>query len=87
MSRAPLNPLSPRHMISSLSGSAATEYRVIRTRLQRILAFTGHSIDDVVNSSVARNHVRRYYKLSRLIDRKEEIFKLERQWNPTGRSR
>jgi hypothetical protein len=49
--------------------------------LHRVLAFTGRTIDDVVNSSVARNQVRGFYRLYRQIERQSEITELERQWN------
>lgn len=87
MSRANLNPFSTGHNALSSAGPAPTEHRIIRSRLSRILAFTGLSIDDVVNSRIAKNHVRGYFKLSRSIERREEVAELERQWNPTGRSR
>jgi len=87
MSRANLNPFSPHHSDSSFVGPAPIEHRIIRSRLNRILAFTGLSIDDVVNSRIAKNHVRGYFKLSRFIERRDEIVELEKQWNPTGRSR
>lgn len=49
--------------------------------LRRILAFTGRTIDDVVNSPLARREVLGYYKLSRWMDRAGEVAALERQWN------
>src|SRR3954463_3715313 len=58
--------------------------RVVNTRLNRVLAFTGLSIDDVVNSPIAKNQVRGYWKLSKTVDRRSEIVELERQWNPNG---
>ena len=51
--------------------------------LRRVLAFTRRSIDDVVNSPVAKAEVLGYYKLSRWIERRSEAVDLERQW--TGR--
>ncbi len=59
------------------------ERLVIQKALDRILAFTGLTIDDVVNSPIARNKVRAFYKLHRWIDRESDILDLERQWNPT----
>jgi hypothetical protein len=61
-----------------------TEHVVIRGTLQRVLAFTGRSIDDVVNSPLAKNEVLGYYKLSRFVERRGDIVELERQWNPLG---
>jgi len=57
---------------------------VIVNRLSRVLAFTRLTIDDVVNSPIAKNQVRAYFKLSKLVDRRSEIVDLERQWNPKG---
>ena len=61
---------------------AAHESRIIQTRLNRVLAFTRLTIDDVINDPIARNQVLGYWKLSRQIDRSSEITELERQWNP-----
>jgi hypothetical protein len=52
--------------------------------LGRILNFTGHSIDDVVNSRVAHRKVLVYYRIHKLIHRRSEITELERQWNSLG---
>jgi hypothetical protein len=60
----------------------AHESRIIQTRLNRVLAFTRLTIDDVINNPIARNQVLGYWKLSRQIDRGSEITELERQWNP-----
>ena len=49
--------------------------------LHRVLAFTRRSIDDVVNSPIAKNEVRGFYKLYRQVERQSEITDLERQWN------
>ena len=50
--------------------------------LQRVLAFTGRSIDDVVNSPIAKNQVKGFYKLYRQVKRQGEIaIDLEQQWN------
>jgi hypothetical protein len=57
---------------------------VSMNKLNRVLAFTQLTIDDVVNSPIAKNQVRGYFKLSKLIDRRSEIVDLERQWNPRG---
>ena len=57
---------------------------VVQKRLNRVLAFTRLTIDDVVNSRIAKNQVLGYWKLSRQVDRSIEITELERQWNPNG---
>jgi hypothetical protein len=50
--------------------------------LRRVLAFTGRTIDDVVNDPIAKNQVLGYYRVLRQIDRRSEIRDLESQWNP-----
>jgi hypothetical protein len=59
-----------------------TEYVMTIRPLQRILAFTGRSIDDVINNPIARREVAGYFKLHRQIQRVGEIYDLEQQWNP-----
>lgn len=61
------------------------EYVLIQRPLQRVLAFTRRSIDDVVNDPIARNEVIGYFKLYRWIQRESEISDLERQWNSVRR--
>jgi hypothetical protein len=58
--------------------------RVVQRPLNRVLAFTGRTIDDVVNDPVAKNEVYGYYKLYRQIERAGEVRDLERQWNPNA---
>lgn len=62
-----------------------TTLLVVQRPLSRILAFTGFSIDDVVNSPIAKNAVRGYYKLHKQIVRRGEILELESQWSQRGR--
>jgi hypothetical protein len=59
-----------------------TEHVIIQRPLDRILCFTGYSIDDVVNNPIAKHALIGYYKLSRQIQRRSECVDLERQWNP-----
>ena len=59
-----------------------TEIVQIHNSLRRVLAFTGHTIDDVVNSPVAKMRVLGFYKLHRWVARENETSDLERQWNP-----
>jgi aromatic ring hydroxylase len=55
---------------------------VIRLRaLHRVLAFTGRSIDDIVNHPIVKNEVLGWYKLQKWIERENEISELEQQWN------
>ena len=49
--------------------------------LNRILSFTRHTIDDVVNDPIVKNEVLGYYKLHQFVQRRSEILDLERQWN------
>lgn len=65
-----------------LKGHEAKVSHVLKERaLHRVLRFTGHTIDDVVNNPIVKNKVLGYYKLHRLVDRRCEIVDLERQWN------
>jgi len=57
------------------------EYVMVQRPLQRVLAFTGCTIDDVVNSPLAKRKVLGYYKLHKWVVRESEIGDLERQWN------
>ena len=59
-----------------------TEIVQIQNALRRVLSFTGHTIDDVVNSPVAKMKVLGFYKLHRWVERENETSDLERQWNP-----
>ena len=58
--------------------------RVVQRPLNRVLAFIGRTIDDVVNDPIVKNQVYGYYKLHRQVERAAEIRDLERQWNPTA---
>ena len=64
---------------------AQTEYVVIQRPLHRVLAFTGRSIDDVVNCPIVKNQVLGYYKLHRWVQRECEISEMEKAWNPLGK--
>ena len=58
-----------------------TEFLMVHRPLQRILAFTRRSIDDVVNDPIAKREVLGYYKLHKQIQRGIDTRELERQWN------
>ncbi len=62
-----------------------TEHLLIQRPLRRVLAFTGRSIDDVVNDSIVKREVLGYYKLHKQIHRAGEVRDLERQWNDIPR--
>ena len=70
-----------RVALSAEAGDARTEFVLIQRPLQRILAFTRRSIDDVVNDPIAKREVLGYYKLHKQIQRSAETRELERQWN------
>ncbi len=80
----PLNPIGLSKIQLWRRSENDSEYVVINRPLDRILAFTGYSIDDVVDDPIAKNAVLGYYKLTRQIARRYEIVDLERQWNPTA---
>jgi hypothetical protein len=65
----------------SIPGGQEIERIVQQRPLQRVLAFLGHSIDDVVNDPIARNKVFGYYKLQRQVHRSMDVTELERWWN------
>jgi hypothetical protein len=58
-----------------------TEIVQLQNALRRVLSFTGHTIDDVINDPIARSKVRGYYKLQCWMERANETSELERQWN------
>ncbi|HEX4054560.1 MAG TPA: hypothetical protein VHX86_09875 [Tepidisphaeraceae bacterium] len=58
------------------------ELVLVQRPLERILSFTGYSIDNIVDNPIAKHAVIGYYKLSRQVQRRCEIVDLERQWNP-----
>ena len=61
-----------------------TEYILVQRPLQRVLAFLGHSIDDVCTNPIVKCQVVGYFKLYKQIQRSSEVSDLERWWNPTG---
>lgn len=63
-----------------------TEYLMFQRPLQRVLAFRGRSIDDVVNDPVVKNEILGFWKLHKQVQRSCEVTELERQWNrrPAG---
>ena len=71
-------PSSPRRV---LKAEPVLEYIHPQRVLHHILAFTGQSIDDVVNHRVSKNIVASHYKLLKQVKRQSEITELEKQWN------
>jgi len=72
---------NPRSSRAVELDDARTEHVMIQRPLQRVLAFTRRSIDDVVNDPIVKREVLGYYKLYRQIGRAVEVSELERQWN------
>jgi len=73
---------SVRPQVPDDAGPNPLVERVVQRPLNRVLAFTGRTIDDVVNDPIAKNQVYGYYKLYRQVERAGEVRDLERQWNP-----
>ena len=69
------------HSVSEATAPDRTEFILLQRPLQRILAFTRRSIDEVVNDPIAKNEVLGYYKLHKQVQRGMETRELERQWN------
>ena len=74
----PFSPV-PRHRPAADAGRV--EHVEVQRPLRQVLSFTGRSIDDVVNSSVAKAQVLGYYKLKCWVRRRCEIVDLDRQWS------
>ena len=64
-----------------ISPEPKVSYVLRQQALNRILSFTGRSIDDVVNDPIVKNQILGYYKLHKFVHRRSEILDLERQWN------
>jgi hypothetical protein len=75
------NPLGIGSIRLSAPANDRIEHVIVQRPLQRVLAFTRRSIDDVINDPIARREVLGYYKLYRWVQRGSEISDLERQWN------
>ncbi len=71
-----------RYLSPPPGADGRTEIVQIQNALRRVLSFTGHTIDDVVNDPVAKMKVLGFYKLHRWVARENETSDLERQWNP-----
>lgn len=61
------------------------EHVMVQRPLRRVLAFTGRTIDDVVNCPIAKREVLGYYRLHCWVERRCEVLELEQQWNTPGR--
>ena len=59
-----------------------TSHVVIQSVLHRVMNFTGRTIDDIINSPIARRDVQAYFKIHKFVERRSEVVELERQWNP-----
>jgi hypothetical protein len=56
----------------AVNSDAHYRFEVTRTALHRIMEFTGHSIDDIINNPIAGNEVLGYYKVYRYVERRCE---------------
>jgi len=82
MSRSTLG-INPIRIEARGDGAAdRIEHVIVQRPLHRVMAFTGRSIDEVVNDPIARNQVRGYFQLYKWVRRESEISDLEHQWNP-----
>ena len=61
------------------------EHVMLRRPLSRVLAFTGRSIDDVINCPIVKREVLGYWKVQKQVERATALRSLEDQWNPLGR--
>ncbi len=82
MSRLNSFGLGARHRLASQPGG--TEYVMLQRLLQRVLAFRGRTIDDVVNNPIVKNDILGYWKVMKQIERRGEVLELEGQWNSLG---
>lgn len=73
-----------KHLHGARDAQRIEHVHVQRT-LHRLLAFTGRTIDDVVNCPIAKREILGYWKVQRQIDRATAVSELESQWNPLGR--
>jgi hypothetical protein len=76
-----LSPLGFHLVNRSFDEPARSERVILQRPLQRGLAFTRRSIDDVVNCPIAKNEVLGYYKLHKWVERGCEITEMNRWWN------
>ena len=76
------NPLGLSSLPARRETQNGVEQVVLVGPLKRVLAFTGYSIDDVVENPIAKNVVREYFKLHKFVERGCEIVDLERWWSP-----
>lgn len=79
------DPLSLHGLFHQPAPAGGLTHVLSERRLARVLAFSGKSIDDVVNCGVCKRLVAGYFKLDRQVARRIEMLELENQWNPLGR--
>jgi hypothetical protein len=77
-SLAPLG-FSPRRR--SIDHNDRSEQVIIQRPLDRVLAFTHRTLDDVINDPIAKSEVLGYYKLQNWVRRGCEASDLDRWWN------
>ncbi|HSV16008.1 MAG TPA: hypothetical protein VLI90_17230 [Tepidisphaeraceae bacterium] len=76
-----LSPLGFHVVRRSIEEPTRSERVIIQRPLQRVLAFTRRSIDDVVNCPIVKNEVLGYYKLHKWVERGCEITDMNRWWS------
>ena len=76
-----LHPIGLGNRLDGPLESGRIEHVLTQRPLRRVLAFTGRSIDDVVNCPVAKRQVAGYFKLHCWVEGASEVSDLERQWN------
>jgi hypothetical protein len=74
-----LNPPPPQR-----EDTQPIEQVIVQKSLDRVLAFTGKTLDDVINDPISRNLVHAYYRLYKQVHRACEVVDLERWWNGAG---
>jgi hypothetical protein len=76
-----MNPIGFSQRRTFESKNQHMEQVIIQRPLNRILAFTRRTIDDVVNNPIAKNEVLGYYKLQNWVRRRGEAVDMDRWWN------
>ena len=85
MGMSSLSPLGYQSRQRSFETRDRSEHVILQRPLQRVLAFTRRTIDDVVNDPIAKNEVLGYYKLHNWINRGCEATDLNRWWSGANR--
>ena len=76
------DPLSIQPQEPAAAWAPEMRHVLAQRRMVRLLAFSGRSIDDVVNCGVSKRLVAGYFKLEKTLARQLVTAELELQWNP-----